>query len=61
MWMKLELTLVLPRSKDFVKVLGSLRTKWAASWETAGHPDAGAQAKDALIQKQSMGATKENL
>lgn len=34
--------------------------KWAASWEKASHPDAGAQVKDGLIQKQSMGATKKN-
>lgn len=61
MWIKLELTLAPPRSKDIVKVLGSLMTKWAASWKNEGHPEAGAQAKDALIQKRSVGATKENL
>ena len=61
MWIKLELTLAPPRNKDFVKVLGSLMMKWAASWENEGHPGAGAQAKDALVQKQSMGAMKENL
>lgn len=59
MWINLELTLVPPRSKGFVKVFGLLMTKLAASWENGGHPDAGAQAKDALIQKLSMGATKE--
>lgn len=61
MWIKLELTLVPPRIKDFMKVLGLLMIKLAASWENEGHPDVGAQAKDALIQKQSMRAIKEIL
>lgn len=61
MWIKLELTLAPPRSKDFVKAFGSLTMKKAASGENKNHANVGAQAKDALIQKWSRDTTKENL